>query len=408
MPRNGSGTYSRNNGTFTGSNVWAQDMAANVKITTSRHDSHDQDIADAITASLAKDGQTTPTANLPMGGYKHTNVAAASARTDYARASQLQDSSLQWLGSTGGSSNAYTGALSPAITAYTAGQRFTFIANHTNTGATTLNLNSVGAANVRKGTGSTVLEANDIVSSRVYTVEHNGSDFVLLNPSRPVLSGALFVDDVSLFQSTSDGSDNKSVNIGGGGAIASSRGAYLRLLGNEFSTGEGYCELSAGNTTSGNSIIALKAPGSNGQVAIATVGLDRWSFQNDGDLANDGTNGGNIVFSKAGTGVVSNITNVSTAGSSQSDATQLSYQINNITTASNFQGVKLPSTIVPGAEYKILNHTAATVYVYPSTGHNFKGSSANASATLGVQQAMTVIGSTSSEWVYIRVGMYTT
>jgi hypothetical protein len=34
------------------------------------------DFATAVTNSLAKNGETTPTANLPMGGFKLTGLAA--------------------------------------------------------------------------------------------------------------------------------------------------------------------------------------------------------------------------------------------------------------------------------------------------------------------------------------------
>jgi hypothetical protein len=48
-----------------------------------------QDIADAITASLAKDGQTVPTANLPMGTFKHTGAGDASASGEYVNFGQF-------------------------------------------------------------------------------------------------------------------------------------------------------------------------------------------------------------------------------------------------------------------------------------------------------------------------------
>jgi hypothetical protein len=45
-------------------------------------------IAAGITASLAKNGENVPTANLPMGGYKHTGVAQATAAGQYLEYSQ--------------------------------------------------------------------------------------------------------------------------------------------------------------------------------------------------------------------------------------------------------------------------------------------------------------------------------
>lgn len=192
MPRDGSGTFSRSNGTNTGATTWALDRDAGTKITAARHDSHDEDVATALTASLAKDGQTTPTANLPMGGYKHTNVAVATARTDYARASQLQDNALAWGGTSGGAANVQTLTLSPAITAYAAGLRIQFIAGFSNSGSTTLNVNGVGAKTVYKYTSATALVANEILSGGIYEVIYDtssGGRWILLNPSVPVLYG---------------------------------------------------------------------------------------------------------------------------------------------------------------------------------------------------------------------------
>lgn len=68
MPRNGAGTFTRGDGTRQGSTLWDKNKIAGVKITTNEHDLHDQDIADAITQSVSKDGQTTMTGSLPMGG----------------------------------------------------------------------------------------------------------------------------------------------------------------------------------------------------------------------------------------------------------------------------------------------------------------------------------------------------
>jgi len=63
MPWNGSGTFSRDNGTNSGSTTWADDAAAAIKITTGNHDTHDEDIATAISACLTKNMETKPTAD---------------------------------------------------------------------------------------------------------------------------------------------------------------------------------------------------------------------------------------------------------------------------------------------------------------------------------------------------------
>jgi hypothetical protein len=72
-----------------------------------------------------------------------------------------------------------------APTAYQTGQGIAFKAANTNTGAVTLNLNSLGAKDVQKvvGTSLSALEAEDIVQNSMYRVLYNGTVWVLQNPS---------------------------------------------------------------------------------------------------------------------------------------------------------------------------------------------------------------------------------
>jgi hypothetical protein len=114
-----------------------------------------------------------------MGGYKHTNVATASAATDYARADQAQGS-IQWLTSVSGT-DTITASATPTPTAYAAGQTFRFIAAATNTGAVTLNVSGLGVKSVTKE-GTTALVAGDILSGQVVTVTYDGTQFQLVTP----------------------------------------------------------------------------------------------------------------------------------------------------------------------------------------------------------------------------------
>lgn len=80
------GTYTKGN---QGTGGWAGDESSGIGIEAGRHDTQDNDFANGINNCLTKDGQNTPTANLPMGGYKHINVAAATANDEYATYGQL-------------------------------------------------------------------------------------------------------------------------------------------------------------------------------------------------------------------------------------------------------------------------------------------------------------------------------
>lgn len=87
MPWTGS-IYVRDNGVYTGSLVWTDDFNAGTLIVSDHHDTHDQDLADGITACLNKNGANTPTSNISWGGHKITSLGLGSAITDSARTGQ--------------------------------------------------------------------------------------------------------------------------------------------------------------------------------------------------------------------------------------------------------------------------------------------------------------------------------
>ena len=169
MSRDGSGNYTRVPGSAYTNGTTADGSEIDAEI---------NDIATALTQSIAKDGQTVPTANLPMGGYKHTNVNTASARTEYARASQVQDGTLTHLTSVSGA-DTITASAPIGLSAYATGQKFSFVSAGANTGAVTLNINAIGAKSVTKD-GTTALAADDIVSGAVCVVVYDGTQFQLV------------------------------------------------------------------------------------------------------------------------------------------------------------------------------------------------------------------------------------
>lgn len=184
MPWSGSApnmTFTRTDGTRSGDNTWAQAAAAPVNIEAPDHDVHDTDLKDGINACLKKDGGNTATADIPMGGFTLTNISAAGARTEPARFSDVQDNKGQYVATVGGTADAITLTPSIAIGAYAAGQRFTFVAGGTNTGATTVNISGLGAKSIVRPDGSnTALSVGDIVSGTLVDIEYDGTRFQLL------------------------------------------------------------------------------------------------------------------------------------------------------------------------------------------------------------------------------------
>lgn len=170
MARNGSGNYSLPSGNpVVPSTVISSTWANNTL----------NDIATALTQSIANDGQTTPVADLPMATFKHTNVGNAAQRNQYAAAGQVQDSSLQWLTSVAGT-DTITASIAPGPAAYTAGQTFRFVSAGANTTtAVTLNINGLGAKSVTK-LGTTALLVGDIPAGAVISVTYDGTQFQIV------------------------------------------------------------------------------------------------------------------------------------------------------------------------------------------------------------------------------------
>lgn len=139
------GTYRKGNYS---SNGWTGDSSLGIGIEASRHDDQDDDFETGINTCLTKDGGNTATADLPMGGFKHTVVANATARNQYSAVGQVQDSSFHWCGTSGGSANAQTLTPTPAITAYATGQVFRFVAGFTPTATVTLAVSGLAAKNI--------------------------------------------------------------------------------------------------------------------------------------------------------------------------------------------------------------------------------------------------------------------
>lgn len=176
MARNGSGTYNlpAGNPVTTGttiSSTWANSTLS--------------DMATALTGSIASDGQTTASGNLPMGGFIHTNVGNATVRTNYASAGQVQDGTLTYLTSVAGT-NTITAVAAVGMTAYATGQKFTFVSAGANTGAATININSIGAKALTKN-GATALSAGDIPSGAAVEVVYDGTQFQVVS-AMPVVT----------------------------------------------------------------------------------------------------------------------------------------------------------------------------------------------------------------------------
>lgn len=230
MSRNGSGVYNLPPANYP--------AVSATTITAANRNAIDADIAIALTNSIAVNGESVVTADIPFGNNKLTGVKDGTLAKDAANVSQIQNSNAILLASVAGT-DTITASLSPALTAYANGQIFTLIPANSNTGAVTININGLGAKSITKN-GSTALVAGDLVAGVTYSLQYDGtrfqkiagsdyaksganSDITSLTALTAITAGAVTVaaDDKVLIQDTSAGDALKTVtaqsiaNLGG-------------------------------------------------------------------------------------------------------------------------------------------------------------------------------------------------
>lgn len=188
MPWDGNGGFILDNGVNSGPTPWADDDDDGFNIVTDHHDFLDEDLAQGLENCLTLDGQNSPTANINWGGYQLTGLSGTySLRTNAASIGAWQDGSAVYLGTAGGTADALTFSLAPAITAYVTGQRLIGRAASANATTTpTVDVNTVGALTVLKsGPSSTVaLDVGDIrAGAALDFLKLSTAHLLLLNPA---------------------------------------------------------------------------------------------------------------------------------------------------------------------------------------------------------------------------------
>jgi len=139
---------------------------------------------------------------------------------------------------TTGSANAYVVTLSPIPTSLTPGMTLTLIANFTNTGASTLAVNSLGSTPAITKNGTSPLVSGDIKINQVFTVTWDGTEWQLVSPSPNLLSGFIpFYQRLVL--TSSDGAPDTMQAVSPIGGIGPSVPGYsINLFKNGSSGGE--------------------------------------------------------------------------------------------------------------------------------------------------------------------------
>jgi hypothetical protein len=177
MARNGSGTMVKT----------GDDAVFDTVISESYYNDQINDMINALTQSVSKDGQTILTGNINAGSKKLTAMTVGTALTDSLTLGQAQNASMNYVASDTGGSNAAVIAPAPAITSYVAGQVFHFKAAANSSGATTLNVSGLGTKAVQ--VAGAAISGASITTAGITSVIYDGTQFQLMSEDASVSSG---------------------------------------------------------------------------------------------------------------------------------------------------------------------------------------------------------------------------
>jgi hypothetical protein len=291
LARNGSGTYSLPQAPFVpGTTIASSPMNSDLS-----------DIAAALTQSVSKDGQTPFTSNQSMGNNRLTSLADAELVTDAVNLGQVADGALNFGTATGTDTIAVT--LTPGFSAYSAGQWFSFEIAETNTGAVTVNVNTIGAGALVWPNG-TALAAGDLPDGALVDIEVKDATpvFHLQTVAVPPLTTARSVAGKVYVQTfTSSGTYTPHAGmvncliecVGGGGGGGGVNGAAA----NSAASGGGGAGSYSWKLATAADIGASKA------VTIGALGAGGTAGANNGSAGGD-TSVGSLCIGKGGSGGV--------------------------------------------------------------------------------------------------------
>lgn len=220
------------------------------------------DFATGLSTCIAKDGQSVPTANIPLGGFKLTGLAAGSTAGDSVRFEQLQNTTQNWVVA-GGTADAITATYSPALTALVDGQLCWFRATAANATTTpTFSPNGLTARTITKGGGSALVAADIPAALAEVVLRYNlaNTRWELIDPSTLSFAKSGANTDIT--------SLGKVTSIDNGAAttlILKTNGQSVLQLNNVASTANSWQIQGA---AAGGSAVALVATGTDTDVNV--------------------------------------------------------------------------------------------------------------------------------------------
>jgi hypothetical protein len=359
MPRNGSGTYSLPSG---------NPVVTGTTISSTTHNNTMSDIATALTQSISSTGVTTPSANLPMGGFKLTGLGAGSSNGDSVRYEQLILKADK-------AGDTFTGTVAMSGAAFDQAKGADIAS------ASTINL-TTATGNLVHVTGTTTITAITIPSGAMREVVFDGALTLTHNATTLILPGGANI-------TTAAGDSMIVVGDGSGNARVVS---YAKASGRAVVTPSGVVLLATLTPTAAANVDALSTFSSSydnyliigdGLLPAADDSL-RIRFATGGSV-DSGSNyyGGAIVEGNSGANLTSANTTFGVSGTVISAGKGLNFaiQIMNANDATNLKSVggksQCQSAATPGYMPTGVNavYTAANaisgVRFYWQSGNNF-------------------------------------
>lgn len=222
---------------------------------------------------------------------------------------QLQRSEYNYAVAAG--TDTYTVVLIPSLQAYKEGLFLRIKFTNGNTGASTLNVNGLGALSIVKQDGS-ALSSGDIQAGKIYSLNHDGTNLVILGGAGTGFSGSGFANRITKWSDASTLTtgilldDGTQIKLDSGKFISSQDETKSQI---DFgTTGSEYVFISSDGGTGNEGYLFFDPSNSFTQLGFAAAQMDIRIY---GDVASGGVTGA----------IISKQNNINTAASSDDDRT---------------------------------------------------------------------------------------
>lgn len=238
---------------------------------------------------------TSPVLNGSLSGTGVDTDGTLAANSDTVVSSQKAVNSVTQKGSNtyaadAGSTDDYAITLTPAPAAYTTGMVVKFKANTANTGAATLNVNSLGAKTIVKNYNTTLAD-NDIKAGQLVEVIYDGTNFQLISPvsnsssSGKILQVASYSDTTAISTSSGTLVDMTSTTVSL--TVSANSRLIIYFSGNvsnsTATTNRTWISLNVGGSTAFNTYSAFAKTDTGGNGGLASF-VYRTSAQSAGNI----------------------------------------------------------------------------------------------------------------------------